>query len=203
MSSLAATLRRRWPAVHYFRNAEGVEMAKVLPGDFYVTRPPELITTLLGSCVAVCVRDPQAELGGLNHFMLPESPGPGGWLQQGRYGAFAMELLINELLKQGASRERLEVKVFGGGDMGGYRTHIGEQNVAFVRKYVAAEGLAVASWDVGGEVARKLIFHVGTGRVQVQKLAMDRSRQELTAEQSYREKLNSARHDGTVEIFEG
>ncbi len=177
-------------------------MAKVLPGDFYVTRPPELITTLLGSCVAACLRDPKLGLGGLNHFMLPESPGAGGWQQQGRYGAFAMELLINELLKQGASRERLEVKIFGGGDIGGYRAHIGAQNVAFIRKYVALEGLNVTSWDVGGQAARKVIFHVGTGRVQVQKLAMDRIEQELQQEHIYRKTLNRAPHDGTVELFE-
>ena len=147
-------------------------MAKIMPGEYYVTKPPEVVTTLLGSCVAACIRDPDLELGGMNHFMLPHL-GP-AWRQAAsdanRYGTAAMESLINEILKSGGRRERLEVKVFGGGNMGFKQSAIGAQNIEFVEEFLAREGLLPVARCLGGGAARKVIYEPGTGRVRLLRL---------------------------------
>ena len=120
--------------------------AKILPGEFFVTQAGELIVTVLGSCVSACVRDPYIGVGGMNHFMLPvsETGGRAGepmgtWLST-RYGNFAMESLLNEILKRGGRRERLEVKLFGGGCVLAVLTDVGKTNIDFVHRYLESEG---------------------------------------------------------------
>src|SRR5258707_527353 len=131
--------------------------AKILPGEYFVTRSDEAITTVLGSCIAACIRDPATRIGGMNHFMLPEdgSPGKSSWIDgpgglATRYGSYAMESLINELMKLGARRDRLEVKLFGGGRILSSMTDVGQKNIAFARDFLKVEGFKIAAEDLGG-----------------------------------------------------
>jgi chemotaxis protein CheD len=153
---------------------------KVLPGEHYVTgSPEEMLVTVLGSGVAACIRDPAIGVGGMNHFMLPESR-DGQWGAASaslRYGNFAMETLINDILKQGGHRTRLEVKVFGGASIMG-ASAVGQSNGEFVLSYLKAEGLAVVAQDLWGEYPRRVHYFPATGKVHV--LALHR-RDELGA----------------------
>ena len=136
--------------------------AKILPGEYYVTTQDELISTVLGSCVSACIRDPAMRIGGMNHFMLPSGNSESRHVdsEATRYGNFAMEKLINDILKNGGRREQLEVKVFGGGNvlknMGA--TDIGGGNIRFVREYLKMEGFKIISEDLGDIYPRKVIY---------------------------------------------
>lgn len=148
-------------------------VAKVLPGEFYVSKQDELISTVLGSCIAACVYDEKLGIGGMNHFMLPGVKA----LREVhaddlncRYGNWAMEYLINEVLKNGASRSNLKIKLFGGGKIISAMTDIGEGNIRFAQAYVEEESLNLISQDVGGPWPRKVIFHPQSGKAQVKKL---------------------------------
>ncbi|CAM3890419.1 MULTISPECIES: chemoreceptor glutamine deamidase CheD [Pseudoalteromonas] len=148
-------------------------VAKVLPGEFYVSKQDELISTVLGSCIAACVYDEKLGIGGMNHFMLPGAKA----LKEVhaddlncRYGNWAMEYLINEVLKNGASRSNLKIKLFGGGKIISAMTDIGEGNIRFAQAYVEEESLNLISQDVGGPWPRKVIFHPQSGKAQVKKL---------------------------------
>ncbi|PHI34902.1 chemotaxis protein CheD [Pseudoalteromonas sp. GCY] len=148
-------------------------VAKVLPGEFYVSKQDELISTVLGSCIAACVYDEKLGIGGMNHFMLPGAKA----LREVhaddlncRYGNWAMEYLINEVLKNGASRSNLKIKLFGGGKIISAMTDIGEGNIRFAQAYVEEECLNLISQDVGGPWPRKVIFHPQSGKAQVKKL---------------------------------
>jgi chemotaxis protein CheD len=155
----------------YFEFASGLWIAQILPGDLYVTRGGELISTVLGSCISTCMRDPGAGVGGMNHFMLPHDPsgGPGA---SGRYGLFAMEQLINALMKCGARRQSLEVKIFGAGRVLPGTVDVGGSNLRFVRRFLADEGIPLAAEDVGLEVARRVRYRPQTGQVRVLHLPM-------------------------------
>jgi len=147
--------------------------AKVLPGEFYVSKNDELISTVLGSCIAACVYDEGLGIGGMNHFMLPVEKGcdpSNAHSLNCRYGNWAMEFLINEILKNGAAKRNLKVKLFGGGKIIRSMTDIGLGNIRFARAYLQEEGLELASHDVGGPWPRKVIFSPQTGKVQVKKL---------------------------------
>ncbi len=151
-------------ADHHFQ----YDAVKVLPGEYYVSGDDLLIMTVLGSCIAACVWDGKARVGGMNHFMLPE--GEDG---SGRYGSYAMELLINEMLKMGARRETMQAKVFGGGAvMAGFTTmNVGERNTKFVLDYLATERIPVVSQDVLDIHPRKVCFFPVTGKALVKRLA--------------------------------
>jgi len=159
---------------HYHDSVFGTPAVKLLPNEFYVTGEPLMLTTVLGSCVAACLRDPVAGVGGMNHFMLPENHGDTATgtpvSASMRYGAYAMEVLINELLKAGAVRERLQAKVFGGGAVldAMQHTQIGARNADFVLDYLARENIPVHGHDLNGTCARR-INH--TGRAMVRKMA--------------------------------
>jgi chemotaxis protein CheD len=144
------------------------EAVKVLPGEYYVDQEDLLIMTTLGSCIAACLWDRHARVGGLNHFMLPEG-GDGS----GRYGSYAMELLINELMKRGASRGSLEAKVFGGGQViaGMDTVNVGERNTRFVMNYLKTERIPVVSKDVLEIYPRKVCFLPASGKAMVKRLA--------------------------------
>ncbi len=143
-----------------------VRMDAVVQGSFQVSSEPDLIlTTILGSCVAVCLHDPVAGIGGMNHFLLPESRFE--TKRNLRYGVHAMELLINALLQGGASRERLVAKAFGGARMvPGFRD-IGEGNILFARDFLAHEGLPLVAESLGGTRARRLRFWPASGRARM------------------------------------
>jgi chemotaxis protein CheD len=151
--------------------------AKILPGEYFVTRSDEAITTVLGSCIAACIRDPATRIGGMNHFMLPEdgSPGKSSWVDgpgglATRYGSYAMESLINELMKLGARRDRLEVKLFGGGRILSSMTDVGQKNIAFARDFLKVEGFKIAAEDVGDVCPRRVIYFPATGLVMLKRL---------------------------------
>jgi chemotaxis protein CheD len=148
----------------HFRN----EAVKILPGEYFVSSDDLLIMTTLGSCIAACLWDRVAKVGGMNHFMLPEGAG-----ESGRYGSFAMELLINELLKLGATRATLEAKVFGGGQVinGMSVLNVGERNTIFVMDYLKTERIPVVSKDVLEVYPRKVCFLPASGKAMVKRLA--------------------------------
>ena len=148
----------------HFRN----EAVKVLPGEYYVDNEDILVMTTLGSCIAACLYDRNAKVGGMNHFMLPEGSG-----DSGRYGTYAMELLINEMMKRGATRMTMEAKIFGGGAViSGMNTiNVGERNTAFVTEFLNTERIPIVSKDVLDIFPRKVCYLPGTGKAMVKRLA--------------------------------
>ena len=138
----------------------------VIQGDFAVSDDREdVMTTVLGSCVAACIYDPRSQVGGLNHFLLPgENAGSSTSMS---YGLNAMELLINNMLKQGASRKRFQAKLFGGARMIKGLSDIGQQNATFALDFLKMEGIPCVSQSLGGTSARRIRFWPTTGRVQL------------------------------------
>jgi chemotaxis protein CheD len=181
---------------------------KILPGEYYVTPHDEAITTVLGSCVTACIRDAQAQVGGMNHFMLPEDNSGRDMAVSApvvlstRYGSYAMESLINQLLKLGGLRERLEIKIFGGGRVLAHMTDIGARNIEFVRNYLSTEGLRTNAQDVGGGEPRKVIYYPTEGRVRVRKLRPIENRGVSDRERLYLDSIKGS-HDGggDIELF--
>lgn len=153
-------------ADHHFQ----YDAVKVLPGEYYVSRDQIVVMTVLGSCIAACIWDSTARTGGMNHFMLPDGASGDG---SGRYGSYAMELLINEMLKLGARRETMQAKIFGGAQvMAGLTTmNVGERNTQFVLDYLATERIPVVSQDVLDIHPRKVCFFPVTGKALVKRLA--------------------------------
>ena len=151
----------------YIEPKTGMTIVNVHAGDCFVTdRENDVASTVLGSCIAACIRDPQIGVGGMNHFLLPSSDG----METMRFGAFAMEQLINEILKRGGRRERLEVKLFGGGNVIKSAARIGDKNIRFAKEYLRDEEIKVVSEDVGGTSPRKVRYQPATGRAWVLKL---------------------------------
>lgn len=135
-------------------------------GDHYVSSDPDVVlTTVLGSCVALCLSDPQAGVGGMNHFLLPEGAGAEGGASR-RYGAYLMEVLINDVLKAGGRRDRLEAKLFGGGRMFDALTDIGSANADFAEKFLADEGIPVVSRSLRGAGGRRIHYWPVSGRAR-------------------------------------
>ena len=153
-------------ADHHFQ----YDAVKVLPGEYYVSSEDLVVMTVLGSCIAACLWDGSVRTGGMNHFMLPDGDSAEG---SGRYGSYAMELLINEMLKLGARRETMQAKVFGGAQvMAGFTTmNVGERNTQFVLDYLAMERIPVVSQDVLDIHPRKVCFFPTTGKALVKRLA--------------------------------
>ena len=176
---------------------------KVLPGEFFVSDEDIVITTVLGSCVAACLWDRQAGIGGMNHFMLPDGgsqPDPTGLA--GRYGVFAMEQLINELIKRGGRKPSFEAKVFGGGQVLRNMTslNVGQRNAAFVEQFLRTEGIRIGARDLLDVHPRRVAFFPASGRALCKKLAQaDASL--VAAEQQYTATLTSTPVSGEVELF--
>lgn len=150
--------------------------AKILPGEYYVTSHTEIIATVLGSCVSACVRDNKHGIGAMNHFLLPLHKGE-EWSeklntnsQATRYGNFAMEHMINDVLKYGGRKENLEFKVFGGSKVISNMGNIGDSNIHFVLNYLEVEGYKIIARDVGGINPRKVLFYPQSGKVRVKKI---------------------------------
>lgn len=200
LDALRAQPRREGVASHFYRDtAFDCDAVKVLPGEYWVDDREIVIVTVLGSCIAACLYDRTAGVGGMNHFMLPD----GGADASGRYGAYAMEVLINELQKRGAQRSRIEAKVFGGGRvMQGFTAmNIGEQNAAFVERFLAAERIPIVSRDVLDIHPRKVCLFPVTGRALVKKLAAASVDPTLVEESRYRQRIVQAPAAGSVELF--
>ncbi len=190
---------------HYFDRQFGSEAAKILPGEYYVTARDMVLVTVLGSCVSACVRDPKTGIGGMNHFMLPESGGDAHdpLSSSARYGSYAMEVLINQLVKLGASRTRLEAKVFGGASvLRGFTTvQVGALNSEFVLDYLHTERIRVVAEDLQGLYPRKVYFFPATGRVMVRKLKSVHNNTIIERERDYGRRLKSTEIAGDVELF--
>lgn len=185
----------------------GRTSVQLLPGEFYVSRQDEVVTTVLGSCVSACIHDPVARVGGMNHFMLPQPGADGGhWVgtavgRLARYGSDAMERLVNGVLQAGGLRERLRIKIFGGGCVLAGMTDIGRRNIGFVRGYLAAEGLPLAAEDVGGVRPRRIRFYPQSGRTQVRRLGDAGDRSLADRERRYLKQLAIDPIQGGVELF--
>ena len=148
-------------------------------GEHHVTADPDVVlSTILGSCVAMCLRDPLAGVGGMNHFLLPEGAGAGTDAGR-RYGAYAMELLINDVLKAGGRRERLEAKLFGGGRMFDSLRDVGRANADFAERFLRDEGIPIVSSSTGGVSARRVEFWPTSGRVRQRLVAVDNAPQDV------------------------
>jgi len=182
--------------------------ARLLPGEYYVTRHAENIATVLGSCVSACIRDSRLGYGGMNHFMLPldGSLGTSAWgaavSAATRYGNVAMERLINDILKLGGRRQDLEMKLVGGGRvLAEMTTDIGARNIQFVRDYVREEGFKVLGEDLGDVFARKVVYFPESGRIRVRKLNAHSDRSLAQRERQYLSELDTNPVDGDVELF--
>lgn len=154
----------------YYDHTFQLETVKVLPGEYFVCGDELLIVTVLGSCIAACLWDPSVQLGGMNHFMLPDGDASEPY---GRYGSYAMELLINEMLSKGARRETMQAKIFGGGQvMQNFTTlNVGERNTQFVQKYLQTERIPIVSRDVMDIYPRRVCYFPNTGKAMVKRLA--------------------------------
>lgn len=188
----------------YWDKRSGMSTAKILPGEFYVTAHNEAITTILGSCISACVRDPKAGLGGMNHFMLPISNSASSIEQANaaRYGNFAMEQMINDILRNGGTRQNLEVKIFGGGRVMRGITDVGKKNIDFVKEYIELEGLRLLAEDVGGKYPRKVMYHPKTGKVKMKKLINQHNNTVESRDESYFDKITHQKTEGDIELFD-
>ena len=203
LQRLKAAPRRAGEASFFFYDAHfRNEAVKILPGEYFVHDEDILIMTTLGSCIAACLWDRQQRIGGMNHFMLPDGASTGS--DAGRYGSYAMELLINELIKRGATRSTMEAKVFGGGAVisGMNSINVGERNTKFVLDYLATERIAVVSKDVMDVYPRKVCFLPHSGKAMVKRLAATNTDTLLAQERAAAQKAApAASAGGSIDLF--
>ncbi|MFZ3023475.1 chemoreceptor glutamine deamidase CheD [Pseudomonas sp.] len=189
----------------YFDRHFNCEAVKILPGEYFVTQRDLVIVTVLGSCVSVCLRDHVNGIGGMNHFMLPgnNDGGISPISASARYGVYAMELLINHLLKLGARRNCFEAKVFGGGSVlrGMTANNIGDRNVEFVRDYLHTEHIPVVAEDLLDIYPRKVYYFPATGRVMVKKLRNLHNTTLLDREMEYSLRIKRTPVVGEIDLF--
>lgn len=192
------------PNVYFDRNLN-LEASKILPGEYYVTKRDMVLVTVLGSCVAACIRDRVTGIGGMNHFMLPDSrqDEDNPLSVSARYGTYAMEMMINQLIKLGAQRTNFEAKVFGGGKvLRGFTVgNVGERNARFVLEYLQTENIQVTAQDLLDIYPRKVYFFPKTGRVLVKKLKSLNNDTIFNREKEYRSRLKQSGVEGEVELF--
>lgn len=172
------------------------------PGDIITAKNNSVISTLLGSCIAVCMRDERAGVSGMNHFLLPGTEQTDNYLSAaGRYGISSMENLINRLLHEGASKGRLRAKIFGGGNVVKHFTaNIGKKNINFVKWFMKNEKIPIVGEDVGGEVARKIYFFTKDGTVLVENL-VKKTREVMREEESYFKRAKKHLDDSDITVF--
>ena len=192
----------------YWDPENSVIAAKLLPGDYYVTKDEEMITTVLGSCVSACIRDSVLGIGGMNHFMLPETSRSrlnsreesvvGTAL---RYGNYAMEHLINTILQYGGKRKNLEVKLFGGGKIIATLGDVGSRNIEFVLDYVDTEALNLVSHDLGDIYPRKVNFYPMTGKVRMKKIKDLHNETIVLREKQYGSQIKDIPVESSIELF--
>jgi chemotaxis protein CheD len=188
----------------YFDRGFNIDAAKILPGEYYATTRDMVLVTVLGSCVAACIRDKVRGTGGMNHFMLPDNNNEqAGWSVGGRYGTYAMEMLITQLQKLGAERRNLEAKVFGGGNViaNMTATNVGERNSEFVLDFLKTEKIPVVARDLLDIYPRKVYFFPSSGRVLVKKLRNMHNTTIERREQEYVSRLQESKVEGEIELF--
>lgn len=190
-------IKRYWDKTH-----ECVA-AKILPGEYYISATNELITTVLGSCVSACVRDHNQGIGGMNHFMLPANRLSEVTLisEAARYGNYAMEHMINDILRYGGERRNLEFKLFGGGKVLSTMMDIGKRNIDFIIDYMQTEGFKISSEDLGDVYPRKVIYFPQSGRVRVKKLKKMHNQTIINRENEYLQKIKQQPIAGDIELF--
>jgi len=200
LERLKAAPRKPGEASFFFYDAHFKNDAvKILPGEYFVYHEDMLIMTTLGSCIAACIYDRNAKVGGMNHFMLPDGAG-----DSGRYGSYAMELLINEMMKRGANRMTMEAKVFGGGQVvsGMTTMNVGERNTTFVMDYLKTERIPVVSKDVLDVYPRKVCFLPFSGKAMVKRLAPTNTDSLLAQDRAAAQKaVPAATGGGSVDLF--
>lgn len=200
LDQLRAAPRKPGEASFFFFDAHFKNDAvKILPGEYFVHHEDMLIMTTLGSCIAACLYDRNARVGGMNHFMLPEGAG-----ESGRYGSYAMELLINEMMKRGAQRTTMEAKVFGGGQVvsGMTTMNVGERNTNFVMDYLKTERIPVVSKDVLDVYPRKVCFLPGSGKAMVKRLAPTNTDALIAQDRAAAQRaVPAATGGGSVDLF--
>lgn len=194
------TIKSFWDAQHKKHSA------RILPGEYYVSRSDEIISTVLGSCVSACIRDPRTGIGGMNHFMLPEGAASDPHSNDvtntsARYGSYAMEHMINDILANGGRRERLEIKLFGGGKVLQTATNVGDKNIRFVREYLHMEALPVSGEDLGGLHPRKLLYFPLSGRVLLKKLPISKNDEVSQIELNYQHSIEQKPVAGEIDLF--
>lgn len=187
------------PVRRYYDTGQGCHVAKLLPGEFYVTDKPEMITTVLGSCVSACIYDPERHWGGMNHFMLPGTGKDDS--ASARYGLYAMERLINEILKLGSRKEQLRAKLFGGGQIIAQMTDVGLKNIRFAKTFLYSEGIPLESSDLGLVYPRKVNFFPATGKVLVKRLQSLNNNTIQEREHEYMRRLNQQPLAGDIDLF--
>lgn len=180
--------------------------ARILPGEYFVTKSDEGVYTTLGSCISACIRDRVSGVGGMNHFMLPSSSDGSSWKSNDlsaatRYGNFAMEHLINVILKNGGQRQNLEVKLFGGGRILKNMTDVGMRNITFARDYLQTEGLRVVAEDVGDVFPRMVVYFPATGKVKVKRLRSLHNNTIVEEETRYLKTVEEKPVSGEIELF--
>ncbi len=189
----------------YFDRQFDTQAAKILPGEYYASTKDVMIVTVLGSCVSACIRDRELGIGGMNHFMLPHSDAePGNPLStSARYGTYAMEMLINDVLKLGARREFLEAKIFGGGNvMTGFTVNlVGTRNAEFALSYLKTENIRITAKDLLDIYPRKVYFFPHSGRVLIKKLRSLNNSTIIEREMAYVSNINVGSSAGDVELF--
>ncbi len=195
-------VRRSW------NNNYQAYAARILPGEYYVTRSDEGVYTTLGSCISACIRDTVQGIGGMNHFMLPATSASeaDAWKAASqssatRYGNYAMEHLINEIMRNGGKRQNLEVKIFGGGRILENMSDVGQRNIAFVRDYLRVENLQVVSEDVGSIYPRMVVYFPASGRARVKRLRSLHNNTIASQEISYIDMLKAKPVSGDIELF--
>lgn len=193
----------------HFNSKLQTDVTIIHPGEYYATQDDTIISTILGSCVAVALHDPRAKAGGLNHFMLPGSiEAHRGFNQESaKYGLFAMEILINELLRLGASKTNMVAKVFGGGHVLHASTagNVPRSNVEFAMEFLETEGIPVRASDVGGIQARKLFYYPVSSKVLLKRITATTTVHEIEEEETeYLRKIREERNrkkKGEVTLF--
>jgi chemotaxis protein CheD len=188
----------------YYDRTFDCDAAKILPGEYYFTGRDMLIVTVLGSCVSACIRDRTTGLGGMNHFMLPDGGDSNSPVSASmRYGTYAMEVLINDLLKAGARREHLEAKVFGGGAVlrGFTAINVGERNAAFVTSFLKTERIPLLAEDLNDIHPRKVYFFPRSGKVMVKKLMTTHNDTLAKRELDYASRLKVEPVGGAIDLF--
>jgi len=195
---------------HYWDKQRDMVIAKILPGEFYMTTENVAIATTLGSCISACIWDENRKIGGMNHFMLPitnKEAHEVNWGQRDktadatRYGNFAMEHLINTILRSGGRRSKLKAKLFGGAKVLNQMSDVGQKNIDFAFEYLDQEEIMVESSDIGDVYPRKVIFEPCSGRAFIKRLDNLHNDTIIRRESDYRSKINKKEVSGDVELF--
>jgi chemotaxis protein CheD len=186
----------------FFDAKENIHVVKIFAGDWHVSlQGGEMIGTILGSCVSACIRDPYIGVGGMNHFLLPgDEHTDASMSDSARYGVFAMESLINGILKAGGQKSRFEAKVFGGGNVINNSARIGSKNAKFIREFLHREGIRITSEDLEGDHPRRVHYYPDTGKVMMRLLKRKEDMVVVEEEARYKKRITKP-IESDIELF--